>query len=109
MELQSVGSLEVDLCANQHDPTHAAVPRSTAGFPGTQVSPFAKSKQPLEPGLCVCPRYLACGLSTSTDSLSQGLGAQIGGQCPDLEPITCSQHSWEFSKREFVAFFLLQS
>lgn len=104
MELQSVGSLEVDLWGGQHDPTHAAVPRSTAGFPGTQLSAFAKSKQPLETGLCVCPCCLACGLSTSTDILSRGLGAQIGGQCPDLEPITCSQDGWEFSRESLLPF-----
>lgn len=69
-----------------------ALPRSTAGFPGTQLSPFAESKQPLESGLCVCPPCLACGLSTSADTLSRDLGAQIGGQCPHLVPAHGAYH-----------------
>lgn len=101
MELQLVGSPEVGSLGDQHlrwwdmIPNAALVPwlcclalpvlpRSTVGFPGTQPSPFAESKQPLKSGCCVCSPCLTCGLSTSSDTLSQHLGTQTGGQCPDL-------------------------
>lgn len=125
VELQPAGSLEegslrcwdVTPHSLPWSPGNAALPCLL--FPGAQrvfqalsSHPLPRANSPWSQGSVFALPVWLVGSAPALIPYHGTWAPKSGGSahtwCRPMEPITCSQDGWEFSKGEFAAFFLLQ-